>query len=30
MDKTEVSSCGFGRRPERKTRSSNDHHSKLK
>jgi len=30
MDKTEVSSCGFGRRPERRIRSSNDHHSRLK
>jgi hypothetical protein len=29
MDKTDVSSFGFGRSPERSTRSSNDHHSKL-
>jgi hypothetical protein len=29
MERAEVSSCGFGRRPESSTRSSNDHHSKL-
>ena len=29
MDKTEVSSSGFGRRPESKNSNSNDHHSRL-
>jgi hypothetical protein len=29
MDSTDASSLGFGRNPERSTRSSNDHHSKL-
>ena len=29
MDNTDASSLGFGRNPERSTRSSNDHHSKL-
>jgi len=29
MDKTEVSSSGFGKRPESKIISSNDHHSRL-
>lgn len=28
-DNTEVSSAGFGRKPDSKVRSSNDHHSRL-
>ena len=30
IDNTEVSSLGLGRRPERSTRNSNDHHSRLR
>lgn len=29
IDNTDASSLGFGRSPERSTKSSNDHHSKL-
>lgn len=29
MERTEVSSCGLGRRPESKTNISQDHHSRL-